>query len=75
MISTLLLIRYIMTILYISGYNNFPSKHHYWGDDKKHIAVSQSMRRNKFLQIRRFFTVLVLKKLTISIKFGKYATS
>lgn len=75
MMSMLLLIRYIMTILYISGYNNFPSKHHYWGDNKKHIAVSQSMRRDKFLQIRRFFTILVLKKLTISIKFEKYVIS
>ncbi|KAL5234398.1 hypothetical protein ACI65C_001808 [Semiaphis heraclei] len=45
------------TILYLSGYNDLPSKRHYWDndDDMKNIAVSQSMRRDRFLQICRFF--------------------
>lgn len=46
-----------LAILYLSGYNNLPSKRHYWdnGDDMKNIAVSNSMRRDRFLQICRFF--------------------
>lgn len=49
-------IRCFIAILFISGYNNLPSKRHYWdsGDDMKNIAVAQSMRRNRFLQICRF---------------------
>lgn len=50
-------IRCFLAILYLSGYNDLPSKGHYWdnGDHMKNIAVSQSMRRNRFLQICRFF--------------------
>ncbi|KAL5239779.1 hypothetical protein ACI65C_007189 [Semiaphis heraclei] len=50
-------IRCFLAILYLSGYNDLPSKRHYWdnGDDMKNIAVSQSMRRDRFLQICRFF--------------------
>ncbi|KAL4089999.1 hypothetical protein QTP88_024915 [Uroleucon formosanum] len=50
-------IRCFLAILYASSYNDLPSKRHYWdnGDDMKNIAVSQSMRRDRFLQICRFF--------------------
>jgi len=50
-------IRCFLAILFVSGYNDLPSKRHYWdnGDDMKNIAVSQSMRRDRFLQICRFF--------------------
>jgi DNA excision repair protein ERCC-6 len=46
-----------LAILYLSGYNNLASKRHYWNsfDDLKNIAVNQAMRRDKFLQICRFF--------------------
>jgi DNA excision repair protein ERCC-6 len=46
-----------LAILYLSGYNNLPSKRHYWdsSDDLKNIAVNQAMRRDRFLQICRFF--------------------
>lgn len=49
-------IRCFIAILYVSGYNNLPSKRHYWdsNDDMKNVAVSQSMRRDRFLQICRF---------------------
>lgn len=49
-------IRCFFAILFISGYNNLPSKRHYWDskDDMKNLAVSQSMRRDRFLQICRF---------------------
>jgi DNA excision repair protein ERCC-6 len=50
-------IRCFLAILFVSGYNDLPSKRHYWdnGDDMKNIAVSQSMHRDRFLQICRFF--------------------
>lgn len=50
-------IRCFIAILYVSGYNNLPSKRHYWdsGDDMKNVAISKSMRRDRFLQICRFF--------------------
>jgi len=49
-------IRCFIAILYVSGYNNLPSKRHYWDskNDMKNLAVSESMRRNRFLQICRF---------------------
>jgi len=49
-------IRCFIAILYVSGYNNLPSKRHYWDSktDMKNFAVSESMRRNRFLQICRF---------------------
>lgn len=45
-----------IAILFISGYNNLPSKRHYWdsNDDMRNYAVSQSMPRDRFLQICRF---------------------
>ncbi|KAJ8970559.1 hypothetical protein NQ314_001161 [Rhamnusium bicolor] len=49
-------IRCFIAILFVSGYNDLPSKRHYWdsNDDMKNYAVSQSMRRDRFLQICRF---------------------
>lgn len=49
-------IRCFIAILYVSGYNSLPSKRHYWdsSNDMKNIAVSESMRRDRFLQINRF---------------------
>lgn len=49
-------IRCFIAILFVSGYNNLPSKRHYWdsGDDMRNTAVFQSMRRDRFLQICRF---------------------
>ncbi|KAG5866827.1 hypothetical protein JTB14_016557 [Gonioctena quinquepunctata] len=53
-------IRCFLAILYLSGYNNLPSKRHYWdsNDDMKNIAVTQCMRRtdfykSSFLTLRR----------------------
>lgn len=49
-------IRCFIAILFVSGYNDLPSKRHYWdfNEDMKNVAVSQSMRRDRFLQICRF---------------------
>lgn len=49
-------IRCFIGILFISGYNNLPSKRHYWSssNDLKNYAVSESMRQSRFLQICRF---------------------
>lgn len=49
-------IRCFIAILYVGGYNNFPSKRHYWDSktDMKNVAVSESMRHNRFMQICRF---------------------
>ncbi|XP_050066434.1 piggyBac transposable element-derived protein 3-like [Aphis gossypii] len=68
-------IRCFLAIFYVSGYNDLPSKRHYWnnGDDMKNIAVSQSMRRDRCLQICQFFTVLIIQKLTRMTKVGKFA--
>ncbi|KAG5864276.1 hypothetical protein JTB14_021251 [Gonioctena quinquepunctata] len=48
-------IRCFLAISYLSGYN-LPSKRHYWdsNDDMKNIALTQCMRRDRFLQISRF---------------------
>lgn len=49
-------IRCFIGILFVSGYNILPSKRHYWdsNDDMKNLAVCNSMRRDRFLQICRF---------------------
>lgn len=49
-------IRCFIAILYVSGYNNLPSKRHYWdsNEDMRNYAVAKSMRRDRFLQICRF---------------------
>lgn len=49
-------IRCFIAILFLSGYNHLPSKRHFWdaGEDMKNMAVSQAMRRDRFLQICRF---------------------
>jgi len=46
-------IRCFIAVLYVSGYNNLPSKRHYWDSktDMKNVAVSESMQRNRFLQL------------------------
>ena len=43
-------------ILILSGYNQVPSKRHYWENngDMKNELVRNSMRRNRFLEIMRF---------------------
>lgn len=49
-------IKCFLGILILSGYNTLPSKRMYWDvkDDAKNISVSNSMRRNRFLQIQRY---------------------
>lgn len=49
-------IRCFIGILILSGYNKLPSKRSYWDmkDDVHNKMVSDSMRRNRFLQIQRF---------------------
>lgn len=49
-------IKCFIAILFVSGYNDLPSKRHYWssGEDLKNLAVSDSMRRGRFMQICRF---------------------
>ena len=43
-------------ILILSGYNELPSQRMYWDseDDTKNVLVTNSMRRDRFLQIKRF---------------------
>lgn len=45
-----------IAILILSGYDPKPSKRHFWdsGLDMKNIMVSNSMRRDRFVQIMRF---------------------
>lgn len=49
-------IRCFLSILFITGYNDLPSKRHFWDSkpDMKNEAVTQAMRRDRFLQICRF---------------------
>ncbi|XP_069689776.1 piggyBac transposable element-derived protein 3-like [Periplaneta americana] len=49
-------LRCFFGILILSGYNTLPSKRMYWEthEDVKNTMVSNSMRRNRFLQIQRF---------------------
>lgn len=65
-------IRCFMSILYLSGYNKLPSKKSFWDsmDDMKHLTVSNAMRRDRFMQICRFITLIILK-LILEIRLGK----
>lgn len=49
-------IRTFIAILIVSGYDVKPSKRHYWdsGLDMKNCMISESMRRDRFVQIMRF---------------------
>ncbi|KAG5864534.1 hypothetical protein JTB14_014292 [Gonioctena quinquepunctata] len=49
-------LRCFLGIMFLSGYNEVPSKIMYWDikDDVKNQMVSNAMRRNRFLQIQRF---------------------
>lgn len=49
-------IKCFIGILFVSGYNNLPTKRSYWdsNDDMKNLAVLNAMRRDRFLQISRF---------------------
>lgn len=49
-------IRFFISILYLSGYNKLPSKKSYWDsmDDMKNLTVSNTMHRDRFMQISRF---------------------
>ncbi|KAJ8963891.1 hypothetical protein NQ314_005308 [Rhamnusium bicolor] len=44
-------------ILILSGYNSLPSKRMYWElrEDTQNSLVCNAMRRNRFLQLQRFF--------------------
>lgn len=43
-------------ILILSGYNHLPSQRHFWdsGNDMRNNLVCRAMRRDRFLQIKRF---------------------
>ncbi|XP_050435502.1 piggyBac transposable element-derived protein 3-like [Adelges cooleyi] len=45
-----------LAILILSGYNQLPSERHYWDSEKdmNHQLVSGAMRRDRFLEIKRF---------------------
>ncbi|KAL4125910.1 hypothetical protein QTP88_010147 [Uroleucon formosanum] len=49
-------IRCFIGILLLSGYNQVPSKRHYWEQDQDvhNVLVSNSMRRDRFFQIMKF---------------------
>jgi len=49
-------IKCFIGILILSGYNNVPSKRHYWEQeqDVQNILVPNSMRRDRFFQIMKF---------------------
>lgn len=62
-----------LAILILSGYNTLPSKRMYWDlqDDAKNILVSNSMRRNRFIQIQRFLHFADNSKMDVSDKAWK----
>lgn len=57
-------IRCFIAILFVSGYNDLPSKRHYWdsNDDMRNYSIYNAMRRDRFLQICRFCILRIIAK-------------
>ena len=66
-------IRCFLAILIVSGYDKKPSKKSYWdsGDDLRNIAVYKAMRRDRFVEIMKFFHCADNTKLNPKDKMAK----